>query len=103
MAGIAVPGADLIGILAGYAFGDRKSNLVGHFLRFVAGIYAGGDDFNAERLKRVALCFDSSKLLLAIRSPMSPVEDDKPILAVQVTGQRDGTAAHEIECHLWEG
>ena len=102
MASIAVPGADLIGILAGHAFGDRKTNFVGQFLRLVAGIHAGGDDFDAERLKRLTLCFDSSKLLLAIGSPMSPVADDKRILAVQDTGQSDGITTHEIKCHFWE-
>ena len=103
MAGIAVPGADLISIPGGHAFGDRKADLVGNFLRLIAGIHAGGDNFDTERLKRLTLCFDSSELLLAIGSPMSPVEDDKRILAVQVTGQSDGTAAHEIKCHLGEG
>ena len=86
MAFIAVPGADLISIAAGHAFGDRKADLVGHFLRLIAGVHAGGDDFDTKRLERLTFCFDSSELLLAIGSPMSSVEDDKRILAVQVTG-----------------
>jgi hypothetical protein len=34
---------------------------------------------------------------------MSPVEQDEVVPAAYVTGQIDGTAAHEIEAHRGEG
>jgi hypothetical protein len=71
-------------------------------LRLFLRVHGGGNNLNPFFLEPG--CFGKSRqLLLAIRSPVAPIEEHRAPLTGQIVWQAHGSTAHLVELEMREG
>ena len=72
------PRAQLVGDVPRHSEADREADLVRDLFGLVERIHAGRDHGHAHALKRLSFLLEADQLPAAERSPVAPVEQDRP-------------------------